>query len=297
MENRKHKIVFFTPDNKVTGEFFGAATFGIAGDEFGDIYADDNISLPYELEGIKSTGDYEFVLDQAESIKEKYKIKIAIVLTGNAGGENGFLKNLSSVINCPIVGGGAAINLETGQAGLLNQSGAEVSAIFITDDGYEFKTTYMNIHSNIVREHTLGFSDKRVLDTVDGEPTQSWLKAKKHELGFDSADFEHITFATTSGINAHLSMNDGKVFSGRDLEERMVLRYIDKNDVDSQMQSFYQDDDAIIFGCAGLRGILTAPLTTRSIGLFMFGEICDVDGKVEFGNLMLSKIKIIKLAK
>ena len=46
------------------------------------------------------------------------------------------------------------------------------------------------------------------------------------------------------------------------------------------------------FGCAGLAGILDQPLDTKSLGLFLFGEVCMADGYAEFGNLMLSKLII-----
>ena len=51
----------------------------------------------------------------------------------------------------------------------------------------------------------------------------------------------------------------------------------------------------IVFGCAGLAGLLDKPLDTKSLGLFLFGEVCTVEGdKAEFGNLMLSKLLIRK---
>ena len=48
------------------------------------------------------------------------------------------------------------------------------------------------------------------------------------------------------------------------------------------------------FGCAGLGGILDRPLDTPSLGLLLFGEVCTVDDHAEFGNLMLSKLRIIE---
>jgi len=56
------------------------------------------------------------------------------------------------------------------------------------------------------------------------------------------------------------------------------------------MRDFYDDENAIVFGCAGLSGLLDKPLDTKSLGLFLFGEVCTVDGVAEFGNLMLSKL-------
>jgi hypothetical protein len=65
-------------------------------------------------------------------------------------------------------------------------------------------------------------------------------------------------------------------------------------DVLSQMQDFYRDDHAIVFGCAGLREIMPSSITTNSIGLFMFGEVYYAEGRADFGNLMLSKVRFNK---
>ena len=59
------------------------------------------------------------------------------------------------------------------------------------------------------------------------------------------------------------------------------------------MRAFYDDKDAVVFGCAGLSGILDKPLDTKSLGLFLFGEVCMSEGYAEFGNLMLSKLRIV----
>lgn len=98
----------------------------------------------------------------------------------------------------------------------------------------------------------------------------------------------------TYGINAHLSEVDGKIFSGRDLSEKMYLRYIDHDEVQGKIQKFYDDKDAVIFGCAGLKGILDSGLNCSGTGLFMFGEVCTIAGHSDFGNLMLSKLRVIK---
>ena len=74
----------------------------------------------------------------------------------------------------------------------------------------------------------------------------------------------------------------------------MLLRYVVHEDVYEAIRSFYDDPDAIVFGCAGLSGLLDKPLDTTSLGLFLFGEVCTVDGISEFGNLMLSKLVIRK---
>ena len=57
--------------------------------------------------------------------------------------------------------------------------------------------------------------------------------------------------------------------------------------------AFYDDPDAVVFGCAGLGGILERPLDTPSLGLLLFGEVCTVGDHADFGNLMLSKLRVL----
>jgi len=74
----------------------------------------------------------------------------------------------------------------------------------------------------------------------------------------------------------------------------MLLRYVHPERVQERMEHFYEDADAIIFGCAGLRGIMEHTHDASGFGGYFFGEICTVNGHSDFGNLMLSKIRISK---
>jgi hypothetical protein len=59
------------------------------------------------------------------------------------------------------------------------------------------------------------------------------------------------------------------------------------------MARFYDDPAAIIFGCAGLKGLLEEPLEGSGLGLFLYGEVCTAGSVSQFGNLMLSKLRIL----
>ena len=78
------------------------------------------------------------------------------------------------------------------------------------------------------------------------------------------------------------------------MQEKMLLRKVNHEDVYHRMAAFYNDPDAIVFGCAGLSGLLDQPIDCPGLGLFLFGEVCSVDGGAQFGNLMLSKLRIIE---
>ena len=279
------KIQFYTPAAGVK-DTFGCASFGFAGND--DPNAETVVSLPTELNGDLICGSYADCLTQIPN--KDYQA--AIVLLGNAGGENAFIHALQQKLSVPIVGGGAAIHPVTGEAGLITGRG-EAAVFLICDDRYCFEACCENIHHDVLGEHSISFTDPRQLDTIDGIDAATWLAAKKAELGLNENDFEHLTFSDLNGINAHLSMVDGKIRSGRDLTEKMLLRYVSAADVYDRMQAFYDDENAVVFGCAGLKGILPKPVDGKSVGLFLFGEVCTKNGVSEFGNLMLSKLRIL----
>jgi len=271
------------------GEGFGCASLGLAG--VCDNSQNKCVSYGTQLESIVLTGKYDEVLSKvAQSTRKVYA---AIVLFGNAGGENGFMADLQKILTCPMVGGGAAIDGATGKSALLT-GGNQVAVMLITDDRFTYEAVTKNIHEDILEECTLTMADKRTLLTINGVDAATFLADKRKELGLAETDFEHLTLSDKLGVNAHLSQVEGVIKSGRDLQSEMLLRYVAHEKVYETMEQFYDDKDAIVFGCAGLSGLLDRPLETGSLGLFLFGEVCSVDGKAEFGNLMLSKLKISK---
>ena len=282
------KIEFFTPSCGILPGSFGAATFGLVGAE--DERAASRIGLPYDLEGEMVCGSYDECLEVIDRLPKK-PWQVGIVLFGNAGGENEFLRKLQDRLPIPFVGGGAAICPETGKSALLT-GGGQVAIFLVYDERYTFEVLCENIHYEVLGEHEIGFSDPRRIDSIDGKEPVAWLCEEKEKLGLSPTDFEHLTFSDLKGNNAHLSLVDGTIRSGRDLRTRMLLRYVPKEEVLPRMQSFYDDKDAVVFGCAGLRGILPEKMRARGVGLFLFGEVSYADGQSEFANLMLSKLRI-----
>lgn len=268
---------------------FGCASLGLPG----ICTNEEACVIAYEEQpnGVVLTGQYKEILEQAKAITDP--VYAAIVVFGNAGGENAFLADLQKIFSCPMVGGGAAIDGASGRAGLIPGSG-EGAVFLITDDRYDYKAVTENIHTTLLGKCDLTFSDPRTLLTINGQDAATFLQEEKAKLGLADTDFEHLTFSDLRGVNAHLSMVDGVVKSGRDLQEKMYLRYVPQEDVFPKMSAFYDDENAIVFGCAGLSGLLDRPLSPTALGLFLFGEVCTVDGIAEFGNLMLSKLIIRK---
>ena len=281
------KLTFSTTSCWDMADGFGCASLGLPG-----LCTNEEKRIaeyPVELEGIVLTGSYEDMLACAKTVTEP--VRAAIVVFGNAGGENVFLDKLQKIIPVPMVGGGAAIDGATGTAGLIPGDGP--GAVFlITDRRYSCTAVTQCIHDEILGEVTLTTADPRTILTINGQDAAAFLAQQKAKFGISATDFEHLTISDLNNVNAHLSCVDGVIKSGRDVNEKMILRRVDHAKVYDTMRAFYDDPDAIVFGCAGLSGLLDKPLDTNSLGLFLFGEVCTVDGRAEFGNLMLSKLVI-----
>lgn len=270
-------------------EGFGCASLGLPG--LCDNSENRVRNYKTALEAAMITGSYEDILINARDAAQRWNIHAAIVVFGNAGGENTFLADLQKIISCPMVGGGAAIDPVSGRSGLIPEGGP-AAVLLITDDRFTYEVKTQCIHNVILEECTVETADPRTLLTINGIDAAQFLKEKKNQLGIDENDFEHLTLSDLRNVNAHLSCVDGVIKSGRDVNSKMLLRYVPHEQVYEAMRSFYDDPDAIVFGCAGLSGLLDRPLNTPSLGLFLFGEVCTVDGVAEFGNLMLSKLVI-----
>lgn len=280
------KLTFFTPPYPPDGIAFGAASFGMVGCE--DPGAPNVRSFGCDLRGTVLTGSYAQCLDGLSGKSPQ----AVVALLGNAGGENAFIREVGRRACCPVTGGAAAFADRTG----LIAGGGEAALFLIEDDRFRVTVECRNIHTQIAEPCDLALEAPRVIRTVNGEDAVRWYNKKRAQFSVPADDFEHLTLADALGINAHLSIADGKLCAGRDLRERMTLRYAPPETVYAAMQEFYAGAGSLVFGCAGLKGILPAPLQTDGLGLFMFGEVCTVDGQSEFGNLMLSKLTVTPVA-
>lgn len=204
-------------------EGFGCASLGLAG--ICDNSASRVVTYEKELEATALTGTYKDILTKLEAMPEDMQIHAAIVVFGNAGGENGFMRQLQQKLRCPMVGGGAAIDGASGRSGLI-PGGGEAAVLLITDDRYTYKAETKCIHDQILEECTLTLHDPRTIEAINGVPAAQYLADKKAALGLPATDFEHLTLSDMRNVNAHLSCDNGVIRSGRDLAETMLLRYI-----------------------------------------------------------------------
>ena len=282
------KIVFYMPKHIPENGVFGSATLGFAG--MAGCREDAACEFGPQLQGVVLNGSYEEILANIEDAE----YKAAIVLCGNAGGENQFVEQLSQKVKCPVTGGGAAMD---GNVGGLIAGGGQASVLLVNDENYDVQIEVKNIHSHIVGTVQVDFDEAnpRIVKAIDGQEPKQWLDKQKKELGISENDFEHFTLSDVYDVNAHLSWDGQNVMSGRDLEHEMIARYVKPAEVYDSVFEFYDDDEnTIVFGCAGVKGITGEITKVNSLGLYMYGEICMADKGGVFGNLMLSKILFVK---
>ena len=166
-------IAFYEPKYEPGEDMFGAATLGFAGKSTDK--EDEAYEFPISLQGIQLNGSYREILSRIPG--KEYKL--AIVLFGNAGGENLFLQELSRKLNCPIIGGGAAMDGERG--GLIAGAG-QASVLLIDDENYDVQIEMKNIHTHVLGTCKVEFDDPRVIKTIDGMEPALWLKNQKNIL-------------------------------------------------------------------------------------------------------------------
>jgi len=263
------------------------ASFGFAGSQ--DPTIAKKCFFPIPINGVLLTG----TLEECLSSVPEGNYQAGLVFLGNCGGEDEFIRKMQEKAGCCLVGGSAAIDPITGKSGLVMGEG-QAAVFLVNDDDLDVWVESKNIHDEIIKECSVEMESPRVFASIDGQDPLSWYDRQRKERGILDTDFEHLTLSDTLGVNAHMSVVDGKLVSGRDLESTMLLRYVHPDRVYSAMQSFYKDDSAIVCGCAGLKGILPEPLEACPTGLFLFGEVCTINGISKFGNLMLSKLCVRK---
>ena len=275
------KIGFYTKP-----EMAGEVDFGCLTQGFSDA-AEGIRALPLDLQGDTYFGSYDGALEFAKAHADG--AKAAVVFTDGAGGENRFVRELSSLLRCPVAGGGAARTFGSTGQGFCAGHG-DIAVCVINADNVSCRAQMQNLHTNILGECVLELDGLRTVTKINGVDAARFLREQKEKQGFAPNDFERLTLSTPEHVNAHLSEVDGVIRSGRDLQENMLLRCVVPGAYQETFEQFYRQDNSLVFGCAGLKAILDRPFASTCAGAFLFGEICALQDGSDFGNLMLSRL-------
>jgi hypothetical protein len=300
-EMRKMKnwpLTFWTPGQAPVddGQTFGCASHGIAAanlwrgpEESAAAGWPDN-----GLEGEVVAGTYDAVLARLDQIARKPSA--AIVLFSQGGGVETFLERWHERLpGVPVAGGGAALG--AGQTcGELLPAAADVAVLLIR--GGLWRADTLNAHDCTGRSFEFRADGPRTIthlrergDWVAAVPA---FRALQADYGRAEADCESLTLSEASGRNIHCRFDGVVLHTGADLpaDGRFECRTVNRVEVAKRLAAFCAEPDALVFGCAGLRGLLDAPLPVGpgTLAGFMFGELVTLDGRPQFGNLMAVRL-------
>ncbi len=294
-----YDFAFWTPGRAPAGDgsIFGCAAHGLAapGQWIAPTLPASTV-WPTRLNGETLSGTYADVLAQLE--RRTRKPTAAVVLFAHGSGMEAFLEGWAARLpGVPVVGGAAARGAGQ-QRGELRPESADVAVLLIAGGTWRAET--LNAHDATAETFAVKPGDPRLLAELrrlpDGawEPAGAFYRARQRAHGVPESDCEAITFSDTDGRNIHCGLCGSELRSGANLpvDRRLALRTVSRADAAARLAAFCAVPNALVFSCAGLRGLLDAPLTVAPGTLvgFMFGELVTVADRPQFGNLMAARL-------
>jgi hypothetical protein len=276
---------------------FGCASHGFAAK---DVWREPSEAAyavwPPSLPGKLVAGTYAEVLRAFADLS--FKPAAAIVLFAHGAGVEAFLEDFQKQFPCvPVAGGGAALGAGQSVGELLPQA-ADVAVLLIRDGQWRVDT--LNVHDRTGRIFEFRAAGPRTISHLREEKDGDWLpaatvfRALQVEYRRAEADCESLTLCDTNGRNVHCRFDGEVLHTGADLpvDGRLELRTVSRAVAATRLAAFCAVPNTLVFGCAGLRGLLDVPLPVAPGTLvgFMFGELVTLAGHPQFGNLMAARL-------
>jgi hypothetical protein len=293
------KFTFWTPGHAPLddGATFGCASHGLAATNIWSAPGDSKaVFASTALQGEVIAGTHDEVLERLRHIS--FAPKAAIILFARGAGAEAFLRHWETLLpSVPVVGGAAACGLGEERGELLPAS-EDVAVLLISEEKWTAES--LNVHDTHGETWEFQSSAPRTITHLRRSGAAEWQLAAKafHALqiacGRTAQDCESITFSDAEGRNLHCSVSGTSLRVGADLPAKrlLMLRTISPPEVAERLRRFCAKPNTLVFGCAGLRSLLAAPLEVArgTITGFMFGELVILAGKPRFGNLMAARL-------
>jgi len=298
------QFAFWTPGHApVDGRgVFGCASHGFAAPGLWiDPAAADSATWPVVLEGEVVAGRYGDVL--MEISRQGTEPRAAIMLFAHAEGTEDFLRQWNKLLPNVPAAGGAAARAAGNARGELHPAAADAAVLLIKEGTWRAES--LNLHDELGPEVEFEAHGPRTIMRLRrlGDPLWQPATAFFHSCQSDSGraegDCESITFADDGGRNLHCSVTGKHLRTGADLpgNGRLRLRTITPERVAASLEAFCSQPQTLVFGCAGLRSLLHAPVQVgnRVLAGFMFGELVTLKARPQFANLMGSRLTQVGL--
>ncbi len=284
-------IRFWTPGHAPAEDSrtFGCATHGLAGPGLWVAPTDaTHAGWPTRVTGTTLAGTYAGVLAQLEKLPQPPAAAVVVFARGTS--TETFLERWTALLpGVPAVGGAAA-------SPELRPAAADVAVLLIQAGRWRAET--LNAHDATPVRVAVNSADPRTLSELRRLPDGAWETAaefyRARQREHQVTDCESVTFSDAGGRNIHCSLAGETLRSGANLppDGRLTLRTVSRAQAAARLAEFCAVPNALVFGCAGLRSLLDAPLPVAPGTLvgFMFGELVTLDNRPQFGNLMAARL-------
>lgn len=250
-----------------------------------------------ELYGLTVSGSYSVVIQKIFELK--IYPELCILFFRHSSNIELFLKALTRALpNTKFIGGGSS-RIANETLGEISPDGEDVTLLIIPQINFEIRTLNIydetNIRVEIRRTTDRQFRELRPLPNGKWENATDFLNLLQKSFKVGDKKFELITFSDEDGRNIHCRTDGNSIFTGANLPDDniLIVRTITEELAEKRVAEFVKDNNALIFGCAGIRSLLRKPVLPGRDSLlgFMFGELFIANNdKVLFGNLMLTKL-------
>lgn len=293
------KFSFWTPGNrpKFDGTTFGCASYGLASPEVWSSPRESGCaSARTPFSGEVVAGRYAEVLERLPRIT--FVPQAAIILFSRGTGVEPFLERWQKLFPQVPVAGGAAARGSGQERGELLPPAEDVAVLLLADGPWQTET--LNVHTAAGPVWEFQSAGPRTIARLcqpggHWEPAATVFRVVQAESGRGNEDCESITFSDLNCRNLHCAFSGEALQTGADLpaDGRLRLRTVARADAAEKLGCFCAAPSALVFGCAGLRGLLDAPLVPGGVGGltgFLFGELVTLAGRPQFGNLMAARL-------
>ena len=296
---RSWKVCLWTPGNSPAfdGETFGCASYGVAARGIWNGPQEPGVVVaPVRFAGEVVAGRYADVLERLPHAA--FAPQAAVVLFSRGLGAEHFLERWQGLFPAIPVAGGAAARGAGQECGELLPAAEDVAVLLLANGPWRAET--LNVHNTVGPAWEFRAAGPRTIARLrrsgggEWEPAAAVFRARQAESGRGHEDCESITLSDVNGRNLHCSFAGESLETGADLpaDGRLRLRAVSRAAVTEKLKRFCTEPNALVFGCAGLRGLLDAPFATgdNSLAGFMFGELVTLAGRPQFGNLMAARL-------
>lgn len=296
-------LVFWTPSQPPpTREgTFGCAVHGWAGaGAWKGPEEPSTITFPRKVQGQVFSGTYDAVALLAIEAARMHRPSAAIALFARADGMEAFLARLQAGVGrLPVTGGGAA-RRDGVTYGAVLPDAEDVALLLVTRGTCEVGSANLHVRHGPPVEFQHDGPRRITALRFQGEttwhPAAVFYRKLQKESGRPEHDCESLALSDPHGRNVHAAFDGPALATGSDLPDGplLCLGRTDPHALHKGMEEFCANPSAMVFACAGLRGLLPGPVRTGpgTIAGFMFGEVVSSAQGAGFGNLMLSKLVI-----